>query len=244
MKKKWNLLFLFAFIVSMITLAGCGKTAGEASPYEGKWIAVSAQMIGMSVSVDETFGGAFEFEVKNGGKVSFSVGEVTGNGKWSVEDDQFTLSIEGEEMVGTIGEDIISFDDMLEMGVKVIFAKDGTEAMDPALYLTEEENAVVGEWVAESVEELLGDGPQTSMVGVDNINDALRLNFKNDRNVTVIYKGEEIGTFPWSVALGYCSIESENPSLSVTINEDGTLEVDYSDDNDYYTFHCVKSDSE
>ena len=65
MKKKWNLLFLFAFIVSMITLAGCGKTAGEASPYEGKWIAVSAQMIGMSVSVDETFGGAFEFEVKN-----------------------------------------------------------------------------------------------------------------------------------------------------------------------------------
>ena len=64
MKKKWNLLFLFAFIVSMITLAGCGKTAGEASPYEGKWIAVSAQMIGMSVSVDETFGGAFEFEVK------------------------------------------------------------------------------------------------------------------------------------------------------------------------------------
>ena len=27
----------------------------------------------------------------------------------------------------------ISFDNMLEMGVKVIFAKDGTDAMDPAL---------------------------------------------------------------------------------------------------------------
>lgn len=136
MKKKWNLLFLFAFIVSMITLAGCGKTAGEASPYEGKWIAVSAQMIGMSVSVDETFGGAFEFEVKNGGKVSFSVGEVTGNGKWSAKDDKFSLTIEGEEMVGTIGENNISFDDMLGMGVKVIFAKEGTDAMDPAHYLT------------------------------------------------------------------------------------------------------------
>ena len=173
MKKKWNLLFLFAFIVSMITLAGCGKTAGEASPYEGKWIAVSAQMIGMSVSVDETFGGAFEFEVKNGGKVSFSVGEVTGNGKWSAKDDKFSLTIEGEE----------------------------------------------------------------------NISDALRLNFKDDRNVAVVYKGEEIGTFPWSVAMGYCMIESENPSLSVTINDDDTLKVDYSDDEDYYTFHCVKSDS-
>ena len=141
-------------------------------------------------------------------------------------------------------KDIISFDNMLEMGVKVIFAKDGTDAMDPALYLTEEENAVIGEWAAESVEELLGDGPQTSMEGVDNINDALRLDFKSDRNVTVIYKGEKIGTFPWSVALGYCSIESENPSLIVMINDDGTLKVDYSDDDDYYTFHCVKSDSE
>lgn len=97
------------------------------------------------------------------------------------------------------------------------------------------------EWVAESVEELLGDGPQTSMEGVDNINDALRLNIKADRNVTVIYKGEEIGTFPWSVALGYCTIESDNPSLSVMINDDGTLDVDYSDDEDYYTFHCVKA---
>lgn len=111
------------------------------------------------------------------------------------------------------------------------FLKDGTDAMDPALYLTEEENAVIGEWAAESVEELLGDGPQTSMEGVNNINDALRLDFKSDRNVTVIYKGEEIGTFPWSVALGYCSIESENPSLTVMINDDGTLKVDYSDDD-------------
>ena len=45
------------------------------------------------------------------------------------------------------------------------------------------------------VEELLGDGPQTSMEGVENISDALRLNFKDDRNVAVVYKGEEIGTF-------------------------------------------------
>ena len=188
MRKKLNLLFGLVLIISMIALIGCGGSGktGEKNPYEGKWVAVSAQMMGMSVSIDETFGGAFEFEVKNNGKVSFSVGDTTGNGKWSVEDNQFILSIEGEEMVGIIGKDIISFDNMLEMGVKVIFAKDGTDAMDPALYLTEEENAVIGEWAAESVEELLGDGPQTSMEGVDNINDALRLDFKSDRNVNGI----------------------------------------------------------
>lgn len=245
--KKIRLLVIVTFIISVLSMTGCGGGSGktgEKSPYEGKWVAVSGQMMGVSVSMDEAFGGAFEFEVENGGKISFTVGDDTGTGKWSVEEDQFTLTIEGEEMVGTIGEDTISFDDMLGMGIKVIFAKDGTDAMNPDLYLTEEESVVLGEWVSESVEELLGDGPQTTMEGVENINDALRLNFKSDRTVTVVYKGQEIGAFPWSVALGYCTIDSDNPSLMVTINDDGTLEIDYSDDEDYYTFHCVKSESE
>ena len=243
--KKIRLLVIVTFIISVLSMTGCGGGSGktgEKSPYEGKWVAVSAQMMGVSVSVDETLGGTFE--VKNGGKISFTVGDETGKGKWSVEEDQFTLTIEGEDMVGTIGEDTISFDDMLGMGMKVIFAKDGTDAMNPDLYLTEEESVVLGEWVSESVEELLGDGPQTSMEGVENINDALRLDFKNDRTVTVVYKGQEIGAFPWEVALGYCTIDSDNPFLTVTIKDDGTLEVDYSDDEDYYTFQCVKSDSE
>ena len=39
MKKKLNLLFVLVFVVSMITLTGCGGSgkAGEKSPYEGKW---------------------------------------------------------------------------------------------------------------------------------------------------------------------------------------------------------------
>ena len=80
MRKKLNLLLGLVFIISMAALTGCGGSgkAGEKNPYEGKWVAVSAQMMGISVSVDETFGGDFEFEVKNGGKVSFSVGDTTG----------------------------------------------------------------------------------------------------------------------------------------------------------------------
>lgn len=242
MKKKTNMVFALICMFTLLFVTGCGGS--EKSPYEGKWIAVSAQMMGMSIGVDEAFGGAFELEIKNGGKVDVVVGEDSGKGEWSVQDDEFTLTIEGEEMVGVIGEDTISFDDMLGMGVKLIFAKEGTDAMNPELYLTEEEKAVLGEWMSESVEELLGSGPQTSMEGVDDIHDALRLNFKADRSVDVSYKGQEVGTYPWSVALGYCTIESENPSLFITINVDGTLDVDYSTDEDYYTFHCMKNSTE
>lgn len=245
MKKRISLTVVLILIISMFAFTGCGggSEKKEESPYNGKWVAVSAELLGMSVPVEEAFEGDFYFEVKDGGKVVFTVDGESGNGKWSVEDDQFTLSIEGEEMAGIIGEDIITFKDMMdEEGLNVIFAKDGTDAMDPSLYLTEEEQAVVGKWMADSVEELLGDGPQTTMEGVDNINDAMRLDFTVDKKVTVSYKGEEMGTFAWSVYGSHCSIESENPSIYVEVNEDGTLTVDYSDDVDYYTFHCMKSE--
>ena len=245
MKKKISVVLFTACVLLAFCIVGCEKNTEKGqSPYEGKWVAVSAQMMGMSVGVEETLGGAFAFEAKSNGKVDVVIGEDEGKGKWAVQNEQFTLTIEGEDMVGEIGENTISFDNMLGLGAKIIFAKEGTEAMNPDLYFTDEEKTVLGEWMSESVEELLGDGPQTSMNGIEDIHDALRLTFQNDRTVVVSYMGEEIGTFPWSVALGYCTIETEDPSISVTINEDGTLDVVYSTDEDYYTFHCVKNIAE
>ena len=48
MRKKLNLLFGLVLIISMIILIGCGGSGktGEKNPYEGKWVAVSAQMMG------------------------------------------------------------------------------------------------------------------------------------------------------------------------------------------------------
>ena len=45
MRKKLNLLLGLVFIISMAALTGCGGSgkAGEKNPYEGKWVAVSAQ---------------------------------------------------------------------------------------------------------------------------------------------------------------------------------------------------------
>ena len=53
MKKKLNLLLGLVFIISMVALTGCGGSGktGEKNPYEGKWVAVSAQVMGMSLSL-------------------------------------------------------------------------------------------------------------------------------------------------------------------------------------------------
>lgn len=250
MKKISNILLsLVLFVTVMFSVTACGGGGGssaEKSPYEGKWKAMSVQMLGMSMTVEDAFDGAFEFEVKGGGKVTFTVGEEKGDGKWKVEDSKFTLTMEGQDMEGTIGENTITFEDMLGMGAKVIFAKEGTQAADPKLYLTEEEKTVVGEWMSESVKEVLGD-PQTTMEGVENINDAFRMNVNADKTVDVVYKGQKLDTYTWSIFGTFFSIdkdESDKVNITGDINEDGSMEVTYDNqnDDDYYMFHCVKND--
>ena len=103
MKKKISISLMLIFVLCTLCMTGCGENAKqEQSPYEGKWTSVSAQMMGMSVGVEEVLGGAFSFEVKNNGKVNVLIGEDEGNGKWSAQDNQFTLTIEGEDMVGAV----------------------------------------------------------------------------------------------------------------------------------------------
>ncbi len=137
MKRKSRRIFTVVLIFAVLIMTGCSSV--EESPCAGKWVGITGEMWGITVSVEEVFGGDFEFEVKNNGKVVFTAGETTGTGKWIVDGDQFILKIEGEEMVGTIGEDTITFDDMLGSGVKMVFAKEGTDAMNQDVSVTEEE---------------------------------------------------------------------------------------------------------
>ena len=240
MRKKWSI-NLSIILLGVFLLLACGNSAKEELlPYEGKWIAVVAEMFGCRTGIEESVGGSMELDIKSNGDAQVIIGDNEGKASCSVEGDQFTLIIDGEEMKGTIDGDTIVFDDMLNMGLKVIFAKDGTDAMNPDLYLSEDQKAIIGQWQSITVEEILGDGPKTSFPGVNDIHDALRLNFKSDNQVDIIYKGESIGSYSWDIALGICTIESDNPSFFVTINDDDTINVTYSTDDDYYDFLCEK----
>ena len=245
MKKSIRYLLSVILVVSMLSLIGCGGggKAAKKNPYEGKWIAVVAEALGTQMPIEECFEGDVNLEIEHSGKVKFTIDNDKGTGKLAKKDEKTVLKIEGEEMSVTLDGDTLTLDDVLGQGVNIIFGREGTDATNPENDLTEDELALIGDWHSETVEELLGDGPQTTMDGVDNINDALRLTFAKDYTVKVVYKGQEMGTFKWSLVYGLCNVESENPSVYVATNEDGSLNVDYSDDEDFLTFKCVKDDA-
>ncbi|MFQ7844747.1 MAG: hypothetical protein ACLRHK_10660 [Coprococcus sp.] len=59
MRKRLSYLLVVAVFVSMLSLSGCGggggTTKSEANPYEGKWVAVVAEAMGVQMPIEECF---------------------------------------------------------------------------------------------------------------------------------------------------------------------------------------------
>jgi len=248
MKKRMRFVLAAVMVLAMCqgALAGCGSS--NMSDYAGKWIAIA--IVSGDYTIPETAADdPFSFEISEDGKTQVNVADENGSGKSSVKDSELTLSIEGSESKGTIDGDTITFDDMFGTGTKIIFAKYGTSAMNPVLYLGDSEKKALGTWKAESYKEVLDDTPRTSMDGYSSMADALQMTFNMDYDMgytaSVSVLGESYEGVEWSFmddTSGMLSLDAYNILMQYT--DDGKMEVSVSGGtNDvYYTFYCVKSE--
>ena len=121
MKKiKGILSLVVAMMIAVTLLAGCG--GGKATGYEGKYVSVSGEAMGIELTGEEIEGWAIE--LKNGGKGTMTLEGDTANIDWSIEGETITIKVEGEEMTGTIKDGNIVIDNTLGLGMKLTFAKE------------------------------------------------------------------------------------------------------------------------
>ncbi len=252
MKKKTSLILAFLLIFSMFVMTACGggnsgKTANEPAkeevevenPFVGKWIAVAAQALGTTSDFSEISEEEYSFEIKDGGKAIMTMEGETVDGTWKADGNNVTLTFDDIDLPTVINGDVLRMDDFLGTGITAFYGREGTDAMNSANYLTEEESLIVGEWVATTVQEVLDDEPKTAMEGVDDIQNALRFNFKGDGNVNIIYKGNDLGDAPWSSVGHYITIESDSLDIMAEIDED-KLVAYVIDGANNYQFHLEK----
>ena len=234
---KFNVLkktFVAFTAVMAVALTACGGSSGRADEaLVGSYIPVVGEMFGMALVGEDLDG--FAVDLQTGGKATLTIEGEDHKVKWTNDDENLTLKIDGEEIVGSILEDAFYCEDMLGMGLNVTFAKEGTEAAKPGQYLPESDKFLLGQWRSESVADVLGD-PVDDMA-----DDALELTFTDDKMVEVIVAGENLGTFPWSnlTSFGYVDNDDVGFSLNWDILDDG-IEVTYSPEEGYYVFMCPK----
>ena len=117
MKKLISVLLILAMVIS---LAACGSS--EPDPNAGIYYGTVGTYSGFSMAVEKLFEGGCSLELKNGGKGEITLGADSYNIKWSLEGETITVSLQGEESVGTLKDGIIEIE-FLGMGLGLTFEK-------------------------------------------------------------------------------------------------------------------------
>lgn len=223
---------LFMTLVLAMSFVACGEQVRADAELEGKYIAVAGEAMGFVMTLDDL--NDFSFELQSGGKGEIMVDGSSSSLKWENDDENITMKVDGEEIIGKRQTDAFVVENMLDLGVDITFAKEGTDAADLSNYLSEEDKMMIGMWKSEIVTDVLGDP-------VSNMNDdGLSLEFFADHTVSVNIMGEDMGTYSWSNLGTWGGVDDETMNLTWDIADDG-LTVSY-DGEDYWVFSCVKSE--
>ena len=236
-RKLISLCLVLCFVFSLTACAsktGSDATVSADTGMEGKYIAVAGDMLGISLFGEDLEG--FVFELSRGGKGQVIVDGEAESIKWESDDTTITVTVEGETLVGTRGKDFFTLENLKDMGINLTFAKEGTDAANPELYLPEADKFMLGTWRSAEVNDILGD-PYDEVAA-----DALSLVFSGDHKVSFSFDGKDMGTYDWSLLGDWGSLDNtDDIDLSWDIFEDH-IEVDYTVDDEYLVFKCYQGE--
>lgn len=217
--------------VMILSLVACGGGRADAQ-YVGKYVSVAGTALGLTMTGEDISG--FGLELKEGGKASITIDGETDSIKWTNDDTNITLKVSGQEVVGEIGKDTIKFVNMLDMGLDLTMAKEGTDAADPVHYLPENDKLMVGTWKSYSVSDVLGDDASGAVSP-----EALVMTFTADHKADISYLGKSLGTHKWSILGTFGSFDDSD--LEITWDIAGNeIEATYSGGEESFIFKCKK----
>lgn len=96
-------------------------------PNLGTYIGTTATMMGIDVNLTDILADGFVIELKAGGICRVTGGGENGTGKWTLEGNVITIEDGETTIVGTLEDGVMVFENMMDMGMDVVFYKDGVD---------------------------------------------------------------------------------------------------------------------
>lgn len=112
-----SIMLVMAMAISL--LVGCGKENDDNDPNLGVYTAFTGSMSGFEIEIDDVYSGGFTIELKSKGKAHLEIDGSTGNGKWTLDDDEFTISGGGFEGSGTLKDGVMILKDVMGSGLDI-----------------------------------------------------------------------------------------------------------------------------
>ncbi len=135
---KKSISILLALLLSL-SLAACGGGKVDPSdPNQGLWIAATGEMMGVTLEASALFSEDFTIELQSDGKCAISVEGEKANGTWTFFNGAVTVKGGGLDCSGTLKNGALTLENMLDMGMTIVFTKDGKPPAAAAAATAEE----------------------------------------------------------------------------------------------------------
>jgi len=96
----------------------------------GIYYADKGVAFGSEIPISAMWEKGFSIELQEEGKCVVSVDGITDSATWNLDGEAFSLSGDGLELIGTLSDGVLFFEDIMDTGVDLYFTKDGS--MTPA----------------------------------------------------------------------------------------------------------------
>ena len=126
MKKLKSLLAVVLAAALLLSMTACGGGDEKSTdPNAGVYKAVTAEMWGMEMAIEDIWSGGFEIELKDKGKCQIRIDGEKANGKWELSGSSFHVEGGGVDCSGTLKDGVMTLENVLDMGVNLTFHKEG-----------------------------------------------------------------------------------------------------------------------
>lgn len=230
--KRNVIVSMIAMLFMSFALTAC---ASGDDAIEGRYTPVIGEMIGVAMPGDTL---DFIIDLTSDGKGTMTISGEPSELTWKLEDTKMKFVVDGKEMVAEHGTNSLVFDDMFGMGMKVSFAKEGSDAHSPEFYLPESDQYLVGTWKSVDVTDIFGETVDPNEMKPDALQMVLRGDYTGD--VTIV--GKEYKDLKWKNEIDIGEVLSQDVSITWG-NVVGGLIVEYvTDNNEHYIFYCPKEE--
>lgn len=237
-----KILAILLSVMMILTIGACGKKeeqnnsgATADNQFTGEWIGVGGDLFGMAMTAEEA--AAYTLTVNSDGKAVLTTDGEPLETTWESAGDTITLKVDvlDEESAGTLSDGAIQFEDLLGLGINIYFAKEGTDAADPSLYIPEADKAMIGTWKSYAVTDILDDDASAIIPA-----DSLTITFNGDYTADIDIGELKITGESWTLYDGYGFLTDSDYDITWDVTGDEIV-VSYYDGNDTYKFTCKKA---
>ncbi len=116
---------LIVVILIIVAIVGALSGGDSDDPNIGLWTADEMTMMGMTMNPTDIYPDGITLEIKSGDKCTLTMDGDSFNADYEIEGNVFTMTQRGDEFTGTINGNVIEITNLLDMGLDIVFVKDG-----------------------------------------------------------------------------------------------------------------------